>query len=133
MTKPVVVIRFDADQVGYPPGAALAGSFWVRGVTADEIKAVETSVLWYTEGKGDEDMAVHAFWRTSVEANQWIAPNRANRFETMLPQTPLSYSGAILKVRWCVRVRAFLHGGREIIGERAFQLGRLPAPELVQP
>lgn len=133
MTKPAVIIRLDADQNVYPPGAALTGSFWLRGVTADEIKAVESSVLWYTEGKGDEDMAVHAFWRTSAEANHWIAPNRANRFETTLPRTPLSYSGAILKVRWCVRVRAFLLGGREIIGERVFQLGMLPAPELAQP
>lgn len=133
MSRPAVVIRFDQDVVAYLPGAILAGSFWLRGVTTDEVKAVETSVLWYTEGKGEEDMAVHAFWRTSAEAGEWIAPNRAHRFETTLPQTPLSYSGAILKVRWCVRVRTFLQGGREIIGQRGFQLGSLPAVESVEP
>lgn len=133
MTRPAIVIRFDADRNAYPPGAILAGSFWLRGMTADEVKAVETSILWYTEGKGEEDMAVHAFWRTSTEADEWIAPNRAHRFETTLPQTPLSYAGAILKVRWCVRVRVFLHGGREVIGQRGFQLGNLPAVEPVEP
>ncbi len=133
MTEPSVVIRFEDDKHAHPPGAILAGSFRLRGMTADEVKAVETSVLWYTEGKGEEDMAVHAFWRTSAEAGDWIALNRAHRFETALPQTPLSYNGTILKVRWCVRVRVFLQGGREIIGQRGFQLGSLPAVEPVEP
>jgi hypothetical protein len=133
MTRPAVVIRFDENLDAYRPGTILAGGFWLRGVTADQVKAVETSVLWYTEGKGEEDMAVHAFWRASAEAGDWIAPNRAHHFETTLPQAPLSYSGALLKVRWCVRIRAFLLGGREVIGQRGFQLGSLPAVEPAQP
>ncbi len=133
MAKPAVVIRFDEDQSCYAPGTILAGSFWLRGVVADDLKAVETSVLWYTEGKGDEDMAVHAFWRHSAEPGDWTSPQRAGRFETLLPQSPLSYTGAILKVRWCVRVRVFLHGGREVIGQRGFRLGSLPAVETVEP
>lgn len=133
MSKPAVVIRLDQDRQVYPPGAALAGSFWLRGVRAEEVKAVETSVLWYTEGKGEEDMAVHAFWRASAESGDWLAPHRANHFQTTLPQTPLSYSGAILKVRWCVRVRAFLHGGREVVGQRGFQLGNLSTVEPAPP
>ncbi len=132
MTKSAVLIRFDQDQNVFPPGAVLAGSFWLRGMTAEEVKTVETSVLWYTEGKGDEDMAVHAFWRASAEGSDGMAPNRAYHFKTTLPQTPLSYSGAILKVRWCVRVRAFLQGGREVLGQRGFQLGNIPAVEPVE-
>ncbi len=133
MSKPAVVIRLDQDRQVYPPGGALAGSFRLRGVRAREVKAVETSVLWYTEGKGEEDMAVHAFWRACAESGDWAAPNRANPFQTTLPQTPLSYDGAILKVRWCVRVRALLHGGREGVGQRGFQLGSLPALEPTPP
>ncbi len=133
MTKPAVAIRFDEDRNVYAPGAVLAGNFWLRGAPPEEVKAVETSVLWYTEGKGDEDMAVHAFWRKSTESGECVGPHRAGRFETTLPRTPLSYTGAILKVRWCVRVRAFLHGGREVIGQRGFQLGSLPAVERVEP
>ncbi|MDZ7615374.1 MAG: hypothetical protein U1E05_00125, partial [Patescibacteria group bacterium] len=117
----------------FAPGAVLAGDFWLRGLTLDEVKAVETSVLWYTEGKGDEDMAVHAFWRASADAGDWITPNRPNRFETTLPRAPLSYTGVILKVRWCVRVRAFLQGGKEISAQRVFQLGSIPNVELAQP
>jgi hypothetical protein len=132
MIRPSVVIRFEKDQNAYPPGATLAGDFWLRGLTLDEVRAVETSVLWYTEGKGDEDMAVHAFWRASADAGDWITPNRPNHFETILPRAPLSYSGLILKVRWCVRVRAFLQGGKEIIGQRSFQLGSIPDVEWVE-
>ncbi len=133
MTRPAVVIRFENEQNAYPPGATLTGDYWLRGVTLDEVKAVEASVLWYTEGKGDEDMAVHAFWRTSTDAGDWITPNRPHHFQTMLPRAPLSYNGAILKVRWCVRVRAFLQGGKEVIGQRGFQLGCIPGVELVEP
>ena len=31
------------------------------------MKAIEVSVLWHTEGKGDEDMAVTEFWRRDAE------------------------------------------------------------------
>jgi hypothetical protein len=49
------------------------------------------------------------------------------RFETVLPNCPLSYDGLIVKVRWCVRVRAFLHrGGKEVFGQKVFRLGDIP-------
>jgi hypothetical protein len=35
----------------------------------------------------------------------------------------LSYEGELLTIRWCVRLRAFLRGGREACLEHPFRLG----------
>jgi hypothetical protein len=39
----------------------------------------------------------------------------------------LSYEGQIVKIRWCVRVRAFLPPGKDVVGQKVFQLGDVPA------
>ena len=54
-----------------------------------------------------------------------------HRVSTVLPASPLSYSGVIVKIRWCVRVRAFLRRGKEVLGERSFQLGDVPSVRAV--
>ena len=46
-----------------------------------------------------------------------------HRFTTILPNSPLSYSGRIVKVRWCARVRLFLKKGKELFFEQPFILG----------
>jgi hypothetical protein len=125
--EPGVTIRLEGDGRAYRPGETLAGEYTFDHVLPGDLKAVEVSVLWYTEGKGDEDLAVHAFWRFHAEGGDVPDPRRPARFETLLPRCPLSYEGQLLKIRWCVRVRAFLHHGKEIFGERRFRLGDVPA------
>jgi hypothetical protein len=49
------------------------------------------------------------------------------RVRTRLPNSPLSYRGAILSIRWCVRLRLFLRRGREYVVEQPFTLGNVPA------
>jgi hypothetical protein len=121
--EPSVAIHLDEEKQNYQPGENLSGEYIFEGLSAEQIKAVEVSVLWYTEGKGDEDMAVHAFWRFDPENGDIIDPLRPARFETALPASPLSYEGQIVKVRWCVRVRAFLHRAREVFSQEEFRLG----------
>lgn len=127
MNGPLVRIRFDGNGRVYHPGETLSGEYRIESVATDEVKAVEVSVLWYTEGKGDEDLAVHDFWRRSAEAGDGIDLRRPGRFSTVLPKSPLSYRGILVKVRWCVRVRVFLTRGREVMGELAFRLGEVSA------
>jgi hypothetical protein len=124
--EPTVVIRLDADGPAYRPGEALPGEYWIESIEVSQVKAIEVSVLWHTEGKGDEDMAVHEFWRRDADDGLPLDPGRPERFSTTLPNSPLSYEGRIVKLRWCVRVRAFLHRGKELVGEKAFQLGHVP-------
>jgi hypothetical protein len=68
VSDPTVMIRFDGNGRIYRPQEALAGEYWLPSLPACEVKAIEVSVLWYTEGKGDEDFAVHEFWRRDVDA-----------------------------------------------------------------
>ncbi|MGL6227416.1 MAG: hypothetical protein ACRC10_12425 [Thermoguttaceae bacterium] len=110
----------------YNAGETLAGSYRFDSVGSDEIEAVEISVLWYTEGKGNEDMGVHAFWRYATEQGDWIDPRKDGRFSTTLPNSPHSYPGVLIKIQWCVRVRAFLTNQRQIVEEMSFRLGNIP-------
>lgn len=129
MSGPRVILRLDGDGRIYQPGDVLAGQYRMMSVDRNEIKALELSVLWYTEGKGEEDMGVHHFLRLSVEEGDWIDPRRPGMFRTVLPNSPMSYDGRIVKVRWCVRVRVFLTRGREVVGQRLFRLGNVPKPK----
>lgn len=115
------------------PGDELTAQCQIDAIESDDVLAVEVSVLWYTEGKGDEDMAVHFFQRrvpTDVangDLRTW------HEFRTRLPNSPLSYSGIIVKVRWCVRVRVFSRRGREVVAESPFELGNLPPATILEP
>ena len=133
MSDPMVTVRFDGNGRTYRPGEVLSGEYLLDSIPGDEIRAIEVSVLWHTEGKGDEDLAVHDFRRLAVENGSRIDPRSPGRFSTALPNSPLSYDGLIVKVRWCVRVRVFLSRGREVVGERFFRLGRVPAAKAVAP
>jgi hypothetical protein len=126
MNEPRVRIVFDGNGRAYRPGEILSGEYRLESVPLDQVKAIEVSVLWYTEGKGDEDLAVHHFQRISLENGEPIDLRRPGRFCTVLPGSPLSYSGAIVTIHWCVRVRVFLPHGKDVVGQREFQLGGVP-------
>ncbi len=126
MSEPSIAIRFHANGRAFHPGEEISGEYRFDGLLPEEVKAIEVSVLWYTDGKGDTDMAVHDFRRISAEDGDWIDPRRAGTFRAVLPNSPLSYDGAILKLKWCVRVRAYLGRAREIVGELPFRLGTVP-------
>ena len=127
MNEPLVRIRFDGNGRLYRPGETLCGEYRLERIKREDVKAVEVSVLWYTDGKGDQDLAVHDFRRLSAEDGDQIDPRRPGRFSTTLPNSPLSYNGMIVKVRWCVRVRVFLSRDKEVVGELPFRLGNVPA------
>lgn len=126
MMEPLISICLEGQKKQYQPGEELTCEYQIDAVEASDLQAVEASVLWYTEGKGDEDLSVHYFERrlpTDVE-NGDLRPLR--RFRTRLPNSPLSYIGAILKVCWCVRVRVFLRRGKDASSDYVFQLGSVP-------
>ncbi|MCC6124928.1 MAG: hypothetical protein IT426_08200 [Pirellulales bacterium] len=124
--EPSVNIRLDGDGRTYRPGETLSGEYVFDDLPANEGKTLEVSVVWFTEGKGDEDLAVHEFWRTNLEGTNAADLLRPRRFSTVLPNSPLSYDGRIVKIRWCVRVRAFFQGGKEVFGQKLFRLGDVP-------
>jgi hypothetical protein len=128
--KPLITIQsIESDRV-YWPGEEFVCVYRVDAVPATDITAVEASVLWYTEGKGEEDMAVHAFQRRLPADVPHGDLRQLDSIRTKLPNSPLSYNGRIVKIRWCVRVRVFLTRNREALAERTFLLGAVPAARL---
>lgn len=133
MNTPRVTLRLDASRKIYLPGDQLSGEYRLDVVNRSDVRALELSVLWYSEGKGDEDLGVHYFHRLSSDEGDYINPHRPVRFRTQLPYSPLSYEGVIVKIRWCVRLRLFLPRAKELLSEQPFQLGEIPAARAVLP
>lgn len=131
MNQATMRILLEGNRRLYQPGDLLSGTYQVESPKSGGLHAVEISVLWRTEGQGDEDLAVHHFER--IDADDKIDFRRPQPFSTALPSSPLSYQGVIVKICWCVRVRAFLSRGKEIVGEVPFQLGSLPPVRLTKP
>lgn len=113
----------------FAPADFLSGHYSIRLAPDDKALAIEASIIWLTEGKGEEDIGVHFFQRRNRNAIHNESLNQPQRFSTVLPASPLSYEGVILKIRWCVRVRLFLIDGREITADRYFELNKREVPE----
>lgn len=121
-----IIVQFDRIDRGYAPHDLLSVRYESEGHAADDPpRAVEHSVLWYTEGKGEEDMGVHFFERI-VDPGRLPPAAAGTCFDVVLPASPMSYEGVIVKVRWCVRVRYFFAGGRDFVSEHEFSVGRVP-------
>ncbi len=108
-------------------------AFWRIGKIAPEvvIDGLEASVMWYTEGKGDEDLNVHHFRRWSDAQLQELDLGESHGFQCSLPLTPLSYEGTLLRIRWCVRLRLFCSVGRDSVAQVPFQLVSDAVPGLM--
>jgi hypothetical protein len=122
---PHIDVQFDRADRCYEPGDEIQVRYDVGGLGGDTLRAVEHSVLWYTEGKGEEDLWVHFFERAAK-------PAVAGSFTATLPRSPLSYEGVIVKIRWCARVRLFFHGGRDFVSEHVFDVGCVPPARMPQ-
>jgi hypothetical protein len=122
--QPVIEVTFDRPGRCYEPGGQLTATYRVLcpGVV---LRALEQSVVWYTEGKGEEDLMVHRFERVTDRRLLATCPVET-AFTTTLPASPLSYEGVIVKIRWCVRIRAFFQGARDFVSEHVFQVGSVP-------
>jgi len=131
MNLPTVAISLEHDRRSYEPGETLSGHYSLYAGSYEEVRSIELSVLWYTEGKGEEDLAVHFFDRVEPQSGQHLNLSQPHKFNTQLPYSPLSYGGMIIKIRWCVRIRVFLRAGKEVFVEELFQLGKVPEPQLV--
>ena len=124
--EPLISMRLCDPHRQYQPGDLICCSYQVDAIAADSIQAVEASILWITSGKGEEDMGVHEFHRRlRVDGNPDL--RTLHQFETLLPLSPLSFDGMIVKLHWLARVRLFLEEGDSYIQDLSFQLGSLPA------
>ena len=126
MSEPLLSLCLVGPKRSFSAGDELICEYQIDSVDPADIQAVEVSVLWHTEGKGEEDLGVHFFERRLPgDADDGdLRPMR--RLRTRLPNSPLSYRGAILSINWCVRLRLFMRRGREFVLEQPFTLGAVP-------
>jgi hypothetical protein len=81
------------------PGETVEGTVgWHFDVPA---KSVELRLLWYTEGKGDQDVTV-------VESLPLPNPERdeVRPFQIRLPAGPYSFSGRLISLVWALEAVA---------------------------
>lgn len=110
-----IAVQLEDQRAAYEPGALLRGSVTLTPAPGEEDRKVELSVLWQTEGKGNTDIGV-ALHR--VLAEDGAGAHGSHAFETRLPLLPLSYTGALIKIRWLVRVRRYAPLADDEIEER---------------
>ena len=120
--QPAVRLSLCNDDGIYRAGSELTAIWRISRIPLEEIQGLEVSVLWSTEGKGDEDLHVHHFHRISENQSRRGGISSEHFIECDLPATPLSYHGRLISLRWCVRLRMFLANGREIVSEQPFYL-----------
>ena len=127
VTPPEIKIFFDEDVNSFCPGDFLICEYQVGLESHHDVQAIETSVIWLTEGKGECDIGVHFFERRQKQSVASETFRLKQPLSTVLPASPLSYEGQIVKVRWCVRVRIFLADGEQFTEDEYFRLGAVEA------
>jgi len=121
--RPLISLTIDDPRRIFSPGDSLRCEYQIEAESAADLKVIEASVMWRTTGKGDEDLQVHDFHRRTVAEAEAGDLRRLYKFESVLPKSPLSYEGVILKISWCVRVRVFLKNNKDIFFDHPFVLG----------
>ena len=129
--SPRVFVQFCRPDRRYDPLDNIDIRYEAEGLPNDTPRAVEHSVLWYTEGKGEEDLGV-LFFERIVDRARLPPEATAEGFATQLPPSPLSYEGVIVKIRWCVRMRFFFTGGRDYVSEHEFTVGHIPPARITR-
>jgi hypothetical protein len=124
--RPHVLIELDKHPTIFRPNQAISGRYRLdMSRWRAEVQALEWSIAWATEGKGDLDQGVHAIGKTGASDEGVAKPDQWRRFETILPRSPLSYDGLIIKIHWRVRVRVVFGRKKEWVAELPFRLGNV--------
>lgn len=112
MTRPPIRALVTHLRAVYRAGDALDCSYRIDCESGHVLQSIETSVLWETDGKGDEDIGVHFFEKRKALAAAASQPFEF-RLATTLPPSPLTYDGWLVKISWYIRIRVFLSNGHQ--------------------
>jgi hypothetical protein len=122
LLEPLISLRSYRPSGIYHPGELFQCEYQIDAIDPGEIQAVEVSVMWFTEGKGEEDLGVHYFERSRPSDVVDGDLRQLQRLTCTLPPSPLTYHGKIVKIHWCVRIRVIRRRGRDVVADRLFQL-----------
>jgi hypothetical protein len=104
-----IQIETEGGANAFLPGETIAGT--VSWQLDPPLENVELRLIWYTEGKGDQDLQI-------VETATFHTPGVVDRrtFTVRLPDGPYSFSGKLISVLWAL----------EVVAQPNDRAGRLP-------
>lgn len=130
---PLISIRMPGHRI-YRPGQEIVWHYQIDAIAPAEIAAIEASVLWYTDGKGESDLDTIFFERRVPGQTEFSDLREMRSVRLTLPLSPLSYDGVLLKIRWSARVRLFTRSGLQFVEDQIFRLGNVrPARAVLAP
>lgn len=92
-------LQIDGDRFAFSPGETLSGTVAWNLATAP--RSVALRLLWYTTGKGDQDVGVAE--TQDLPATQ---ASERRRFTFTLPEAPHSFSGQLISLQWALEATA---------------------------
>ena len=124
MNKDDLFLEIPSQQEVYLPGDVISGTYHITPEVQHEIRAVEFSIRWFTEGHGDKDIGIHFFERWEKSGGFFPELKTPRPFSCPLPNSPLTYNGAVIGVKWHALLRALVPFSNYICTIE-FQLGLL--------
>ena len=90
-------LQLDGGGTLYRPKGKLSGS--AQWQLEKEARAIEVRLIWFTQGKGTQDVEV-------VDRRRWETPvlMGQEKFEFTLPEGPQSFSGKLISLTWAVEL-----------------------------
>lgn len=104
-----IQIETEGGANAFLPGETIIGT--VSWQLEPPLESVELRLIWYTEGKGDQDLEI-------VETAAFHSPGVVDRraFTVRLPEGPFSFSGKLISLLWAL----------EAVAQPNDRAGRLP-------
>ena len=94
---PTLSIQLESDKSAFRPGEKVAGT--VSWQLEDHPREVELRLLWYTQGKGDEDAGL-----AETMSFDQPSPSDQRSFHFALPEGPYSFSGSLISLTWALEL-----------------------------
>ena len=98
MGNSTIDIEITDNRTSFLPGQTLSGH--VRWYCSEPPKKASLQLIWFTEGKGDEDVGL----AEEVKFENLYASDEQS-FEFLLPAGPYSFSGRLISLTWRRRLR----------------------------
>ncbi|MFP4070404.1 MAG: hypothetical protein ACLFVC_09525 [Opitutales bacterium] len=111
-------LYIDLPRTTYRPGATLSGE--ILWALKQSPESLHLSLGWWTEGRGTKDAKIE------VE-REWSTREPAGReaFEFQLPETPYSFDGQLISLKWALELRSG-KGGHECLMDLVLSPGGAP-------
>ncbi len=98
MGNSTIDIEITDKQTSFLPGQTISGN--VRWLCSDPPKKASLQLIWYTEGKGDEDVGL----ADKIKFENLYASDE-KPFEFQLPIGPYSFSGRLISLTWALELQ----------------------------